>query len=110
MDDILLASLAASSPWPNDYVITTEALSVAPYGIIERKDDLPFKKAVDTALTNLYKSCQVNDIYAKWFLKPISPKGVDLNVPMSPQLKAAFANPTDSGDPVAYAVVPDAQK
>ncbi|MEO6919176.1 MAG: amino acid ABC transporter substrate-binding protein [Collimonas sp.] len=110
MDDILLASLAASSRAPNDYAITTEALSVEPYGIIERKDDPAFKTAVDTALTNLYKSGAVNDIYAKWFLKPIPPKGVNLNVPMSPQLKAAFAHPSDSSDPSVYAVVPEAQK
>jgi glutamate/aspartate transport system substrate-binding protein len=110
MDDILLASLAASSRAPADYEITKEALSVEPYGIIERKDDLPFKKAVDTALSNVYTSGQINDIYAKWFLKAIPPKGINLNVPVSPELKAAFAKPTDSGDPAAYAAVPEAQK
>lgn len=110
MDDILLASLAANSRAPNDYMITTEALSVEPYGIIERKDDLAFKKAVDTALANVYKSGEINKIYAKWFQSPIPPKGINLNVPMSAQLKAAFANPTDSGEPATYAAVPDAQK
>ena len=29
---------------------------------------------------------------------------------MPPQLKAVFAKPTDSGDPAAYAAVPEAQK
>jgi len=38
------------------------------------------------------------------------PNGVDLNVPMSPQLKAAFANPTDFGDPTAYVAVFDTKK
>ncbi|MGS0741268.1 amino acid ABC transporter substrate-binding protein [Glaciimonas sp. GG7] len=110
MDDILLYSLAASSKKPDDYAVTKEALSVEPYGIIERKGDLPFKTAVDTALTNLYKSGDINKIYAKWFLSAIPPKGINLNVPMSPELKAAFANPTDSGDPATYAAVPQAQK
>ena len=110
MDDILLASLAANSKNPGDYAITKEALSVEPYGIIERKEDAPFKKAVDTALTNVYKSGEINKIYAKWFQSAIPPKGVNLNVPMSAELKAAFAKPTDSGDPAAYAVVPEAQK
>ncbi|MGC4243923.1 MAG: amino acid ABC transporter substrate-binding protein, partial [Herbaspirillum sp.] len=41
---------------------------------------------------------------------PIPPKGVNLNVPMSPQLQAVLAKPTDSYDPAAYAVVPEAQK
>lgn len=110
MDDILLYSLAASSKSPDDYAITTETLSVEPYGIIERRNDPEFKKAVDTALTNLYKSGEINKIYAKWFQSPIPPKGINLNVPMSPELKAAFAKPTDSPDPAAYAVVPEAQK
>ena len=110
MDDILLASLADSSKKPDDYVITKEALSVEPYGIIERSGDLPFKHAVDTALSNVYKSGEINKIYAKWFQAPIPPKGINLNVPVSPELKAAFAKPTDSGDPAAYAAVPEAQK
>src|SRR5512132_2351178 len=44
MDDILLASLAASSKSPSDYTITKEALSVEPYGIMLRRDDPQFKK------------------------------------------------------------------
>lgn len=102
MDDILLASLAANSKSPNDYLITSEPLSVEPYGIIERRDDPAFKKAVDTAIANVYKSGEINRIYAKWFQSPIPPKGINLNVPMSPELKAALANPTDSGDPAHY--------
>jgi len=110
MDDVLLASLAANSRKPADYAITSEALSIEPYGIIERKDDVAFKTAVDTALADIYKSGRINEIYAKWFLSPIPPKGVNLNVPMSPELKAAFARPTDSPDPAVYGIVPDAQK
>lgn len=104
MDDILLASLAANSKSPSDYMITSEALSVEPYGIIQRRDDPAFKKVVDTAISNVYKSGEINRIYAKWFQSPIPPKGINLNVPISPELKAAFANPTDSGDPAHYLV------
>jgi glutamate/aspartate transport system substrate-binding protein len=110
MDDILLASLAASSKSPNDYAITKEALSVEPYGIMLRREDPQFKKAVDTAIENVMKSGEINKIYAKWFMSPIPPKNITLNVPMSDQLKMVIAKPTDSGDPAAYADVPDAQK
>lgn len=110
MDDILLASLAANSKSPADYAITKEALSVEPYGIMLRKDDPAFKKVVDEALANVYKSGEINRIYAKWFQSPIPPKGINLNVPMSRELQGVMAKPTDSGDPAAYAVVPDAQK
>jgi glutamate/aspartate transport system substrate-binding protein len=110
MDDILLASLAASSKSPGDYAITKEALSVEPYGIMLRRDDPAFKKAVDSAIENVFKSGEINRIYAKWFQSPIPPKGINLNIPMSEQLKAVIAKPTDSGDPAAYAAAPEAQK
>src|SRR5262247_60360 len=74
MDDILLYSLVAGSKAPNDYVISADALSVEPYGIMVRRDDPAFKKVVDAAMTDIYKSGQVNAIYDKWFLKPIPPK------------------------------------
>ena len=102
MDDILLYSLVASSKAPADYVIGTEAYSVEPYGAMLPREDPAFKKVADAATANLYKSGEINAIYDKWFLKPIPPKGITLNVPMSPQLKAAFANPTSSGDPAVY--------
>ena len=83
MDDILLYSLAAQSRNPKDYAISTEATSVEPYGIMLRKDDTAFKKVVDAAMTNIYKSGQINAIYGKWFQKPIPPKNLNLNIPMS---------------------------
>lgn len=110
MDDILLGSLAASSKSPADYTMSTEALSVEPYGIMMRREDPAFKKMVDTAVENLFKSGEIKRIYAKWFQSPIPPKGINLNIPMSPQLAAVIVKPTDSGDPSAYATVPDAQK
>jgi glutamate/aspartate transport system substrate-binding protein len=102
MDDILLASLAASSKNPSEYSITQEALSVEPYGIMMRRDDPGFKKVVDDAIVNVFKSGEINRIYGKWFQAPIPPKGINLNWPMSEQLKKVIAHPTDSGDPAAY--------
>jgi len=102
MDDILLYSLAAQSRNPADYEISKDALSVEPYGIMVRKDDAAFKKVVDAAMVDTYKSGAINAIYEKWFLKPVPPKGLNLNVPVSDPLKKVFANPTDSGDPAAY--------
>ena len=102
MDDILLYSLAAQSRTPADYEISAVALSVEPYGIMLRNGDTAFKKVVDASTANTYKSGAINAIYDKWFLKPIPPKGLNLNVPMSEPLKKAFATPTDSGDQAAY--------
>jgi glutamate/aspartate transport system substrate-binding protein len=102
MDDILLYSLAAQSRTPGDYEISKDALSVEPYGIMLRREDPAFKKVVDASTANLYKSGAINGIYEKWFLKPIPPRGLNLNVPMGDALKKEFQNPTDSGDPAAY--------
>jgi glutamate/aspartate transport system substrate-binding protein len=108
-DDVLLASHIASAKNPGDYEISKEALSVEPYAIMMRRGDPAFKAAVDGALAKVYKSDDINRIYSKWFMTAIPPRGINLNVPMSAELKAAFAKPTDSGDPAAYAVVPAAQ-
>jgi glutamate/aspartate transport system substrate-binding protein len=102
MDDILLYSLVANSKNPKEWVISADALSVEPYGIMLRRDDPAFKKVVDGAVRNLYKSGQINAIYEKWFLKPVPPKGINLNVPMGASFKKVVANPTDSGDPKDY--------
>jgi glutamate/aspartate transport system substrate-binding protein len=102
MDDILLYSLVANSKTPSEWVISADALSVEPYGIMLRKDDPSFKKVVDDAMTKVYKSGDINKIYAKWFLSPVPPKGINLNVPMSEVFKHVVAKPTDSGVPNDY--------
>ena len=102
MDDILLYSLVASSKAPGDYVISADALSVEPYGIMLPREDAPFKKVVDEEMISTYRSGAINAIYDKWFLKPIPPKGINLNVPMSASFKKVIASPTDSGDPAVY--------
>ena len=102
MDDILLYSLQASSRNPKEFVISKQQLSLQPYGMMMRKNDPEFKKLVDDTIAHVYKSGEINKIYAKWFEKPIPPKGIDLKVPMSAELKKVIAHPTDSGDPKAY--------
>jgi len=102
MDDILLYSLVANSKKPSEWVISADALTVEPYGIMMRKDDVAFKKVVNGTINNLYKSGEINKIYGKWFLKPVPPKGINLNVPMGASFKKVVAKPTDSGDPKDY--------
>ncbi|MET0350220.1 MAG: amino acid ABC transporter substrate-binding protein [Rhizobacter sp.] len=88
MDDILLYGLVANSKAPADWVVTGEPLQVEPYAIMLRKNDPDFKKAVDDALVGLMKSGEFEKLYTKWFLSPIPPRKVPLNVPMSDELKA----------------------
>ncbi len=102
MDDILLYSLVAGAKAPQDYVISSDPLSVEPYGIMLRREDPAFKKVADQAMIATYKSGAINAIYDKWFLKPIPPKNINLKVPMSNAFKKVIASPTDSGDPAVY--------
>ncbi len=103
MDDILLASLVAGSKSPDDYVISKDAFSKPePYGIMLRKDDPAFKKVVDAATAAVYTSGEGQKLYDKWFTQKIPPKGLNLNTPIGPELKAEFAKPSDSPDPDSY--------
>jgi glutamate/aspartate transport system substrate-binding protein len=102
MDDILLYSLVATSKAPSEWAISDEPLSIEPYGIMLRRDDPAFKKVVDSAMIATYRSGEIHKIYEKWFLKPIPPKDVNLNVPMSAPFKKLTTSPTDSGDPNSY--------
>ena len=87
MDDILLYGLRASSQNPADLAVVGEALQVEPYAIMFRKDDPAFKKLVDDALGALMRNGEFEALYKKWFQSPIPPKGINLSVPMSQELK-----------------------
>jgi glutamate/aspartate transport system substrate-binding protein len=103
MDDILLASFIAGSKNPSAYTISKDAFSKPePYGIMLRKDDLAFKKLVDAATAALLTSGEGQKLYDKWFMSKIPPKGLNLNTPISAELKAEFAKPSDSPDPDSY--------
>lgn len=97
LDDVLLAGLIARSKNPKEFIIVGPSLSTEPYGIILRKDDPQFKKVVDDTLIAIFKSGEINKIYDKWFTSPIPPKGINLNLPISPKLREAFKNPSDKG-------------
>ena len=103
LDDILLASFVAGSKDPDAYVISKDAFSKPePYGIMLRKDDPAFKKVADSATAALYTSGEGQKLYDKWFMQKIPPKGLNLNAPISAELKAEFAKPSDSPDPDSY--------
>ncbi len=103
MDDILLAGLVASSKNPAEFAISKDAFSKPePYSFMMVRDDPAFKKAVDAAVSKLYKSPEMQTLYSKWFEKPIPPKGLVMNQPMTAELKKALANPTDNPDPASY--------
>ena len=103
MDDVLLAGFVASSKDPAAYVISTEAFSMPePYAIMLRRDDAPFKALVDATTAALYGSAEGAALYARWFTQPVPPRGLNLNLPLSPELARAFKAPSDNPDPAHY--------
>lgn len=99
MDDALLAGEMAKAKKPDDWAVTGTPQSYEIYGCMVRKGDEAFKKAVDDAIIATYKSGEINTIYNKWFQSPIPPKGLNLQFPMSDELKKLIAEPTDKPAP-----------
>jgi glutamate/aspartate transport system substrate-binding protein len=98
LDDVQLAGLIATSPNPGDFkILTKESLREEPYGIMYRKDDPQFKELVDKTVTDLMKSGAIDQIYAKWFTRPIPPSNANLNFPMTDAVKEIYRNPNNKG-------------
>ncbi|KQP20509.1 transporter substrate-binding domain-containing protein [Pseudorhodoferax sp. Leaf267] len=87
MDDILLFGLMANSKDPASLEVVADALQVEPYACMLRKNDPAFKALVDGVITDAMKSGAFERLYTKWFVSPIPPKGINLNLPMSQQLR-----------------------
>jgi glutamate/aspartate transport system substrate-binding protein len=101
-DDVSIAGAAATSKSPADYMLSSQPLSVEPYGIMLRRNDDAFKTLVNQTLEGLYKTGEISTIYAKWFTQPIPPRGINMNFPMSSQLSKVIAHPTDDPNPELY--------
>ncbi len=95
MDDALLYGELAKAKRPGDWVVVGKPMSREAYGCMLRKGDAAFKKVVDAAITRLMTSGEAAKIYQKWFQKPVPPKGLNLNFPLSDDMKALFAHPND---------------
>ncbi|HEX6735068.1 MAG TPA: glutamate/aspartate ABC transporter substrate-binding protein [Azonexus sp.] len=95
MDDALLYGEMAKAKRPGDWAVVGTAQSKEAYGCMLRKDDPAFKKVVDGAIAKVQTSGEAEKIYAKWFMSPIPPKGLNLNMPISGEMKALYAAPND---------------
>ncbi|WP_229507013.1 amino acid ABC transporter substrate-binding protein [Pseudoduganella rivuli] len=102
MDEILLLGLAATAAKPGDYAVHRSDLPQEPYGMVLRKRDPEFKRVVDDAIIELYRSGEIHQIYRKWFQSPLPNSRIELHMPMSAALRRVVAAPTDSGDPADY--------
>ncbi|MFB3917180.1 MAG: glutamate/aspartate ABC transporter substrate-binding protein [Terriglobales bacterium] len=95
MDDVLLYGERTKARRPDDWIVTGTPQSHEAYGCMLRKDDPEFKKFVDTTLAKVMTSGEAEKIYKKWFQNPVPPKGLNLNLPLSPELAEDFKHPND---------------
>jgi glutamate/aspartate transport system substrate-binding protein len=95
MDGQILAGNIAKAKNPADFRIVGEVLSVEPIAIMIRKDDAPFKKAVDDSIKAMIASGDMAKMYDKWFMQPIPPANTRVGLPASEATKAAWASPND---------------
>jgi len=95
LDDALLAGERAKARKPDDFVIVGTPQSKEAYGMMMRKGDDQFKKLVDETIATAETSGVAEKLYQKWFESPIPPKGLNLHLPLSEDMKALFKSPND---------------
>ncbi|MGB3071253.1 MAG: amino acid ABC transporter substrate-binding protein [Ottowia sp.] len=92
MDGSILAANASRSKSPKDYKMVGEALSVEPIACMLPKGDAKLQKAIDDSIARQVKDGSLAKLYDKWFMQPIPPNNVSLNMPASESTKEAWAN------------------
>ncbi len=95
LDDALLAGERAKARKPEDWVIVGTPQSKEAYGMMIPKGDDEFKKLVDETIAQAETSGEATKLYQKWFQTPIPPKGLNLDLPLSDDMKELFKNPND---------------
>ena len=96
MDDVQLYGLIAESPMPAKFKVVGKFLTIEPLAIMMSKDDAAFKKVVDEEMRHVIRSGEAEKIYDHWFMAPIPPKNVAMNLPMSYLLRDSWKYPSDA--------------
>lgn len=94
-DDILLAAKKAEASNPDQYAFLPDSYNTLYYGLMVPKDDPELKALVDKTLSEMMASGEFVRIYKKWFQTSIPPNNVNLNFPISDDLKERIAHPSD---------------
>ena len=95
MDDIILYGLQASAPEPGALKIVGKPITIEPYAIAFERDNPRLKAVVDAEMRRLIFSRELHALYDKWFVQPIPPKGMSLNMKMSHLLSDSLKFPSD---------------
>lgn len=90
--DVLILAQMALSGHPQAFTMSEDSLSPRlPIGIPMQKDNAAFTSLVNRSIKRLMLSEKFISIYSKWFLLPIKPEGIALNLPLSPELQKSVS-------------------
>ncbi len=93
--DLLLAGQRARSKNPEALQIVGSFLVLEPAAILLRKEDTEFKRTIDRHLAALMLDGTVERLYEKWFMQPIPPDNLTLDLAMSSAMRDQLRWPTD---------------
>jgi len=66
-DALLLVGGAVKAKDPKALALLNDRLSYEPYGIVLPRGDYNFRLAVNTALSQIYSTEQIDDVFSRWF-------------------------------------------
>ncbi|WP_314142347.1 amino acid ABC transporter substrate-binding protein [Buttiauxella noackiae] len=89
---VLLKGMMTLAPNPDEFEISDEVFSQPiPAGLLLPLNDRDFKSFVDDTMKLILISKDFTNLYQHWFMSPIPPKAINLNIPMSTALKALIS-------------------
>jgi glutamate/aspartate transport system substrate-binding protein len=95
MDGSILAQNIAVSKNPKNFKIVGEVLSTEPIACMLPKGDDKLRTAVNNSIVRQIKDGSLQKLYDKWFMQPVPPRDVNLNMPVSESTKYAWEHPND---------------
>jgi glutamate/aspartate transport system substrate-binding protein len=95
MDDVLLFGLRASAPRPQDLKVIGKPITIEPYAIAFERGNPVLKQLIDAEMRRLIASKELHQLYDKWFMQAIPPKGINLGMRMPTLLADSLKYPTD---------------
>lgn len=88
----LLAQRARSGN-PARYVLLDGVLRTEPVALIVRLSDEKLLAVANEVIDAMMRTGEMERLYRKWFVDPLPGQKDGLNLPLSPKLRALFANP-----------------
>lgn len=98
MDDVLLYGLRANHEKPADFKVVGKPMTIEPYAIMLPKGETAFKALIDSEMRKLIADGTLQQLYTRWFLQPIPPKGINMQLPMPALLRDSLKYPSDKVD------------